>query len=512
MNISNLFMKKLKLILIVAILVFTISIVVIYFEGKKKNRQKETKKSLQEGFGYYGDEESLGCFSSDGKCTTEGVETTVQYCKPHPHTKRGCIDKHGNQTYATVINKRPCRTQCASSKFTVEEGLRIADPSVSYLGTSISHILKSAGCDNIIDKKFGLDFTKYFLGNFDETQGKYPLKTCIPGGRDSNFKGYYQKVSSCLPVDGKGSNNCRVMCGRDKNIINLNGFANAKLNKNLISYFPTEINEEGDVRNVCYDINNIDQIELLNYPGKVPDDFIYPNKCYKHTNVLDFTSDIWPTSGVSNIFNINAQQVIVDVSYMDLIGNQIDQFNNYVSDKIISSDYDLNKNQNSYVKLRIGNDISLLEKIYPETTTSLYSSTNVKNRISQNIYYICCKLSSSDNLNTFETYLQGGPKISDFYLNGTANVFSSIFAQNPYDKKYFVINRSENEIFFPCPHEAFFQEIIGGGIVTKDTTHTYINNSNIVASSSSEYFYIINKNDTDNSIQHKLSVSFLFII
>ena len=385
---------------------------------ERKEFRKNTTKSLQEGFGSYSNEESLGCFSSDGKCTTEGVETTVQYCRPHPHTKRGCIDQDGNQTYATVIKKRPCQTQCASSKFTVEEGLRLTNPVTSYLGTDLSHSVESLGCDNIIDKKFGLDFTNYFLGNFDKEQNKYPLKTCIPHGKDSLFRGYYQKVSTCLSSDGKGSNNCTVMCGRDKNILNLNGFANAKLNKNLINYFPTEINEDGEVRNVCYDINNVDQIELLNYPGNVPVDFIYPNKCYKHTNVLNFTSDIWPNSGVSNIFKLSSQQVISDVSYIDLQGNQIEQFNKYVSGNIISSDYDLNKNQNSYVKLRVGNDLALLEKVLPSTDSGIHTDTD-SSTVTTDTFYICCKLKSSDNFNTFKIIYIQFRKIMIFLIQGT---------------------------------------------------------------------------------------------
>ena len=102
------------------------------------------------------------------------------------------------------------------------------------------------------------------MGNFnDKTPFKYELKSCIPNDKNSPYTGYYQKVSTCLTSDGKGSNSCKIVCGRDSNILNLNGFANAKLNKKLINYFPTEINEEGDVKNVCYDVNNVDQIELF---------------------------------------------------------------------------------------------------------------------------------------------------------------------------------------------------------------------------------------------------------
>ena len=404
MNISNNFMKKLKLILITAIIVYIISIVVIYFEAKKKRTQKDTKKSLQEGFGSYGDEESLGCESGDGKCSSKGTETIVQYCRPHPNTKKGCIDENGNQTYSTIIKKRQCNTQCVASKFTVESGVRVGNPEKSYLGTSIKPRIVSVGCDNIIDKRFGLDVTSDFLGKFNKTVFKYPLKSCIPSGKDSIFQGYYQRVSSCLPSDGKGSNNCRIVCGRDRNILNLTGFANAKLNKKLLSYFPTEENEEGVVRNVCYDINNKDQIQILNYPGSVPKDFIYPNRCYKHTNVLDFPENIWPVSGTSNIFSLTNSQVAVDTPYIDLIGPQVTQFQQYVANpgnvkSIIRGDYDLNNNQDSYVKVRIGSNISILEKIYPSTNTGLdinrgvsgfLSSGNVRN----DIFYL--SLSTTD--------------------------------------------------------------------------------------------------------------------
>ena len=365
MIISNLFIKELRIFIILSVIISTIVILIVYFVSKNKRRQLDTKNSLEQGFGYYSNEESMGCFSADGKCITEGTETTIQYCKPHPQTGRGCIDENGNQTFATIVKKRPCKTQCFSSKFTTEEGVRMDDPSVSYFGTNMKGGVNSAGCDNIIDKKFGINYSDYFLGPFNRETYKYPLKICIPDDKNSLFRGYYQKVSTCLTSDGKGNNSCKILCGRDKNILNLNGFANAKLNKNLINYFPTEINEEGDIRNVCYDINNKDQIELLNYPGNIPSDFVYPNKCYKHSNVLNFPDDIWPTTDGENIFTLKPIQVSKDVSYIDFTGDQIGQLNNHVLDKIITKDYDLDNNQNSYVKLKVGNDTALLEKNLP---------------------------------------------------------------------------------------------------------------------------------------------------
>ena len=397
--------RKIFLFVIIAILFSVSSIIAIYVQGTKKRRQEVTKKSLQQGYGYYSDEISQGCFSSDGKCTSDGSEITVQYCKPHPNTGRGCIGSDGKQTYNTIVKRKPCNVQCSSSKITTEEGLRLQDPSVVYSGTSVFHSLNSLGCDNIIDKKFGIDMKSYFLGVFDQENTVYPLKTCIPQEKYSPFQGYYQKVSTCLSHDSKGVNNCVITCGRDNNILNLTGFNNAKLNKNLLNYFPKEINEQGDVRNVCYDINNKDQVELLNYPGKIPDDFVYPEKCYKHTNILDFTENLWPTSGKNNIFNMKKVQVSKNISYIDLTEDQNTNFENYVLGKIISSDYDLNKDQNSYVKIRTGNDTVLLEKIYPLVDSGLSIGSNLVN----NTMYICFTGSNlASQLLDFINYLNNG--------------------------------------------------------------------------------------------------------
>jgi hypothetical protein len=529
MIITNLFLKRLKLILILAILVYSISIILVYVEARTKNRQKRKNESLQEGFGYYGEEESQGCFSSDGKCTTQGYETFVQYCKPHPTTGKGCIDENGNQTYATIIKKKPCKVQCTTSKMTVEDGIRLSDSSISYIGTSITHGVESLGCDKIVER-FGIDVTDHFLGTFDPIVYKYPLKTCIPQDKDSKFKGYYQQVSTCLQNDSKGSNNCSVMCGRDKNILTLNGFANAKLNKKLINYFPTEVNEEGEVRNVCYDINNIDQIELLNYPGNVPKDFVYPNKCYKHTNVLDFDINLWPTAGTSNIFNLEKRQVSNNVSYIDLLGTQNTNFENNVLGKIISSDYDLNNNQNSYVKVRVGNDTALLEKIYPSYDTGITVGVSGNtDSIENSTYYICftdiSTASNEYNDITLLTLNIGEFPVSSYKTSSGGNVFnsSSYFSDNQkvYDDKYWFSRKVSPtselvEFYFPCDFGDFFSPInspsgLPNVFLSVDangdpiTNITNLDLTDTGLTDGDHYFYAISKNPDDNELQHIFS-------
>ena len=130
------------------------------------------------------------------------------------------------------------------------------------------------------------------------------------------FQGYYQRILTCQAHDDKGVNTCEIVCGNDQNILNLTGMLSAKLNKNLLNYFPKEYNEQGEIRNVCYDIDGTDQIESLNYPGKISKDFVYPNKCYKHSNVYDFNQNLWPTSGTSNVFQLDEIQTKYNVSIL----------------------------------------------------------------------------------------------------------------------------------------------------------------------------------------------------
>ena len=517
MIIRNLFVKKFRLIILISLIVFVISVISVYFIAKSRRTQTDTKNSLEQGFGYYSNEESLGCFSKTGKCSVEGVETTIQYCKPHPQTGNGCIDDKGNQTFNTIIRKRPCKIQCTASKFTTEDGIRVKDPSVSYLGTSIPVGITSLGCDNIIDKKFGINYTNFFLGNFnDKTPFKYELKSCIPNDKNSPYTGYYQKVSTCLTSDGKGSNSCKIVCGRDSNILNLNGFANAKLNKKLINYFPTEINEEGDIRNVCYDVNNVDQIELLNYPGKIPSNFVYPEKCYKHTNVKDFDADIWPNTDGVNIFKLNKIQNSEDVSYIDFRGEDITTLEKNIFGTIIGTSYDLNNNQNSYVKLRIGQEQALLEKVYPVTTSgiSLVPGSNYSN-VTTDTYYLYLETNNSDlassaKNNIIDSILAtGNPNLittsdSEEVLNKDAYFSSN---REAYVRQYF-IDSGDTDFLFPCSIDEFFIDIDSNYYLAKNSdTIVKINSQlspgiSLTPDTSEGYFYMIARNNTTKINQH----------
>ena len=511
-------MFDIKYISTFIILFSVISLIVILTIPRIKRKQKNANLSLQEGFGYYTPEISLGCITESGDCTDEGIEKTVQYCKPNPSTGKGCIDEEGKQTFKTIVKEKPCRLQCYSSDFSIQDGVTVLNDSENLQGTSFGHTLTGLGCNKVIDKKLGIDYTDYFFGDF--TNDKYPLKSCIPNDENSYFQTYYQKIYSCREKDQKGENLCSYTCGEGNlNILNLTGFTKGGDSQSLLNYFPYEIDEEGQKRFICYDINDKDVIESLNYNDSVPDDFVYPNRCYKHANVLNFNENIWPTSGFSNVFNLDKNQVSENISYVDIKPSQYSNFKYILgedtsNDPIINSDYDINRDSDSYVKLRFGNEIALLDKIFPETTSGIdvnksrkSSKERDKNNIESKFLYLPLKSYEGSCLNTVYTGLENGINAStdfiytdfaplpvlknqDFY-NNNINVYK--------DKYYFI---EDGYLYFPCNFSDLFSYADGESNVIYNGVSTFVSNKNFNRSGN-VFCYMISKGVSGNTNEVK---------
>ena len=83
----------------------------------------------------------------------------------------------------------------------------------------------------------------------------------------------------------KGTNNCNITCGSNNiNTLNRSGLFGSKLSTNVLQYYPTEYDEEGIRRNVCYNLFGTNQVEILNSVETVPDNFYFPTKCYSVYN------------------------------------------------------------------------------------------------------------------------------------------------------------------------------------------------------------------------------------
>lgn len=366
-------------LLIIIIILFFVATYLKYTKIKQPSKEDALKK----GFGYYTADESLGCVNDTLKCSKPGTETIVQYCIPNPVTGRGCIDLDGKESYNMVIKTKPCNIHCNSQKWISEDNVQVQNISNGTLIETAPDIVGS-GCNKIIDPKFGIDYTNYFLGDYDKTSNKYDLKSCIP----EDFTGYYQKIYTCVNNDDKGDNNCRYSCGTETGLLTLSGLFSQKLSSNLLKYFPSEIDGQGNERYVCLDINGVDQIEILNYKNKVPSDFTYPNICYKHSTVYNYNGELWPNSGSSNNFTLNNSAYQPDSDYITLPNS----LNNLlgIDNDLINKTYNIYKDYNSYVKILLSNELTILDKVVQVDSSTknlvLYNNSSTANIVNRETY------------------------------------------------------------------------------------------------------------------------------
>ena len=376
--------KTYKAISILVIIFIVILLSLVFYFKYKKTPQPTKEEAYRRGLGYYTKEESLGCVNSSLKCNEPGEETFVQYCIPNPTTGRGCINLDGLETYNMSIRKKPCNVNCQSHKFVVEDKIQVKNPGVL---TSTETEVLGSGCNKIIDDKLGLDYTDFFLKEYNtdpENPNTYPLKSCIPS---EGFTGYYQKTFTCQKNDSKGDNNCVFTCGSEGNILGINGLFGSKLSKNLLKYYPVELDFTGNKRYVCPDINDVDQIDILNYTNEVPSDFIYPNLCYKHSTVLNYNGELWPNENSQNVFNLRDSYYQPKFDYYTINGTSLQPL--LGEGGIINSNYDLSKDFNSYTKIFLGNEITILNQIVGISgdtySLSLYDYNTIPNVPPDNI-------------------------------------------------------------------------------------------------------------------------------
>ena len=390
-----------KIILFTIISIAVLSLIVNVVLKTKVRKQPNKQQAYDEGLGYYTVEESLGCINDSLKCDQPGIETLVQYCIPNPVTGKGCIDLEGNETYNMVIRKKTCNIQCVANKFDVEDGIQIEKTPDGQIGK-----INGSGCNKVISSKFGIDYTNYFLGEYDTGSNKYELKNCLPD--DERFQPYFQKTLTCTENDTKGQNNCVYSCGNEPGVIGLTGILEAENGETLLQYFPTEIDYTGNKRHVCYDINDIDQVDILNYKKEIPEDFVYPDLCYKHTNVLNYNGDLWPNSDASNVFVLNLTSYQPDSEYITVPGVSLNKL--ITSDTgLVSPKYDIFQDFNSYVKVFLGNEMTMLDKIMEPNGTgrsmklfqNIDANSIVDREMSSTIFYFSGNVTnrSSDTLN-----------------------------------------------------------------------------------------------------------------
>ena len=358
-------------------------ILVSIFKNSFKPKAQRKQQSLKRGLGFYSDPTFTRCQNSDGgtNCNKPSTQNVIYECIPHPVTQKGCINKGGNFEYGPKVTTQVCNLPCVQSKMIQQDKYQlelINGISLSSKGKVVNTPLYApigSGCNNIVNKYTGLNNTDYFLekGSYNKnSRSSYALNHCIPS---NEFVGYSVTSVHCLDNKGiKGTNNCNVSCGNKNNTLKYSGIFGSDLSSNVLQYYPTEYDEEGVRRNVCYNLFGTNQVEILNRRNIVPDNFYFPTKCYSVYNTQKniplnkyFPTGISGTYDVNNYFDNKTKYFLLDNTDKDI--SAILDIDNFES---------IYQNYNNYTFVSLGKELALLESLKTKDVTG-YVKTSINN-------------------------------------------------------------------------------------------------------------------------------------
>ena len=170
-------MNKKYFFIIITLLIISIivSLVVIKFTTNVFDKRQPNKKTaIEQGYGYYSNPIQTACQNKDGgtDCSKDSTYKVIFHCIANPNTQKGCIDEDGTITYNSKIEELPCDIPCVNSYFKEQEGLELKS-----LGSDGKNFqVTGAGCNKIINKNNGLDYTDYYFGDFLQDKGFYENK------------------------------------------------------------------------------------------------------------------------------------------------------------------------------------------------------------------------------------------------------------------------------------------------------------------------------------------------
>lgn len=366
-------------LLIIAFVFATIIVFCVYwFSRNQSNPDKKT--ALQTGYGWYADPIIGPCITSDGKCGDDGQLTVTKHCVPHPVSLKGCKDSDGTMTYNTLVEYRHCNLQCIGSNFSVQNAVEI------YKGVSINGITEvpiHIGGHYVIDKNSGIEYTDQFIGNFNYESGEYDIKGCIKDSATSNdnFISYSVTTHECNEYDKRGPNNCFYRCNEYQDVLRQPiAYNNSNPNGIFLNY-PKDINSDGSISYRCYDIFGNNQVDILNSSTKtIPQDFFYPNVCYRHFSYNDNLNNIkYHPYGTSNIFT-QTYPYTVNQDWFMVEG--LKEFKTLHPD-FINYNYDLAVDYQNYIIANINDERSLVTEVknvyeleLPQYPTYIYFKLN----------------------------------------------------------------------------------------------------------------------------------------
>lgn len=337
--------KTIGLFLFFELLIFAIIFVLTFVKDVRNAILGRTVGSrtdaVKKGYGYYSDPEYGECFTQSGDCSTPGDRFAYRRCIPNfmnGNQGTGCIDENtGLFTYNMIIEEQSCNKQCFSDVLTLQDNIETVPVS-----SSGKNLVSNVGTHQILEKETGIVVSDYFIGDFDPTVMTYKLKNCITSPQ--NYSGFKEKKYTCQNSTQGGINGCTYTCGSDATLnYNSNSSRNSNNFLGTIPY-PFYLDSNGNKIFVCKDIQDNNSVQIMNYNKTVPKDFVIPEKCYNHVNlieppdtnggILQFDNNY--NYDVSDRYMFTTQDPSVLSQYFQLDYNLINGVRTYV--KIISNE------------------------------------------------------------------------------------------------------------------------------------------------------------------------------
>jgi hypothetical protein len=239
-------------ILVLALIIIFILRFTVFKTGKYLTTVKDTDLS-DKGYGTYSTVFETGCLTADGKCSTNGIKYSTQYCVAHPTTGRGCLDENGEMTFASQTLQNVCLPNCRQYTLNQLSGLSSTGKELPWKVCSYSNV---------------------YTGAF-----------CVP----PSAKTFNYNVLECLNNDNVGENACSYVCGSDG--VTDNGTSGDSI-PTLPSYIPSCVNKKGLI------------ISLKSFPsqlrGSLPPQGVVISKGYTITNFIN------PDGSINNnSFNVS---------------------------------------------------------------------------------------------------------------------------------------------------------------------------------------------------------------
>ena len=340
------------IVYVIFIVLFSVAIARsnVFFKRKQGSREE----ALSRGYGYYTEEKFLGCGALD--CSEVGEDIGIQNCIVNSKTGNYCIDENGEFSTKSVHRKKTCNVQCYSTYLGRNEKSLLEQVYSSNINGEVSVFNKIVENNvKVIDKNSGIDYTDYFY------EGD-KLISCIP----DDFTGYYKNSQDSIPNPGDGINGTTINCSKDYRNVDV-----LRAPRELEEMYPTEVNSSGNIIKVCYDLNNFNQVNILNQGTEIPDNFVFPENCYKHskTNQISETIKLFPDPDGINVFDRNFSYSD-NSQFFTFSGKNLENLNNFLTLDGTCS-YSLNGDCNGYMKFSLDSEITLVNNISKIETNSI---------------------------------------------------------------------------------------------------------------------------------------------